>query len=446
MGRKHKIPKKLVVPTEPMVEEPLKIYHTPEAFYLNHLRSLCARAETPTSLVEGKSLDEHACYVRHRISEKGKLLLDQIHRLQCYAWNLCEIYDITCCSENPKKHLPYQCEFIDNGIVSSYAKGVYNYYDVQQIEEFVAFKGAYEIASLIEKYDATLYKSENFAILKYCYDNYASNAYVKPYIEDSSVVQEETNILQESMEEEIDETVSSLDEKDDEESEEQKEEERISYPCPPSNESNSSTHTLFNFPSCLPKDDCYDDCYDPVDSLEISLFDDACYACGQDANMNYAYGDELAIVPYVKHEIVAIAPTHDSPIIFLNSPDYTISEKFALIKDYIDGLPFTVAHDDFDEYNMHVLAAPTCNYYERGTISPPLYVSNMIKLQETAYTMHWPLLCVHELFFYDMPMHRKRVRLRCCMIYVTLCSLLNYKSLLIKIGFDIPWDPGGSIT
>ena len=36
--------------------------------------------------------------------------------------------------------------------------------------------------------------------------------------------------------------------------------------------------------------------------------------------MNYAYGDELAIVPYVEIEIVAIAPTHDSPIIFLNAP------------------------------------------------------------------------------------------------------------------------------
>ena len=47
------------------------------------------------------------------------------------------------------------------------------------------------------------------------------------------------------MEEEIDNTVSSLDEQDDEESEEQKEEERISYLCPPSNDSNSSTHTLF---------------------------------------------------------------------------------------------------------------------------------------------------------------------------------------------------------
>ena len=81
MGRKRKIPKKIVVPIEPMVEEPLKICHTTEAFYLDNLRSLCARAETSTSLVEGKSLDEHACYVRHRISEKGKLLLGQIHCL-----------------------------------------------------------------------------------------------------------------------------------------------------------------------------------------------------------------------------------------------------------------------------------------------------------------------------------------------------------------------------
>ena len=105
-----------------MVEEPLKIYHTPEAFYLDHLRSLCARAETPTSLVEVKSLDEHACYVQHRISEKGKLLWSQIQCLQCYAWNLCWEYDFTCCSENPKKHLPYQCEFIDDGILSLYVK------------------------------------------------------------------------------------------------------------------------------------------------------------------------------------------------------------------------------------------------------------------------------------------------------------------------------------
>ena len=102
--------------------------------------------------------------------------------------------------------------------------------------------------------------------------------------------------------------MSSLDEIDDEESEEQKEEEWISYPCPRFNESNSSTHTLFNFPSCLPTYECYDNCYDHVDSFEISLFDDACYACGQDANMNYAYGDELAIVPLLNMKLLLLHP------------------------------------------------------------------------------------------------------------------------------------------
>ena len=74
-----------------------------KVFYLDHLRSICARAETPTSLVEGKSLDEHAHFVRHRLSEKGRLLWNQINSLLCYAWNLCELYDFTCCSKNPKK-------------------------------------------------------------------------------------------------------------------------------------------------------------------------------------------------------------------------------------------------------------------------------------------------------------------------------------------------------
>ena len=68
-----------------MVEEPPKILHTAEAFYLDHLRSLCARAKNPISLVEGKSLDEHAYFVRHRLSQKGKLLRHQINCLQCYA-------------------------------------------------------------------------------------------------------------------------------------------------------------------------------------------------------------------------------------------------------------------------------------------------------------------------------------------------------------------------
>ena len=133
--------------------------------------------------------------------------------------------------------------------MASYANGIYDYYDVEQIEEFVAFMGAYEIESLFkefEDFDDSIYRPENLSILKYCDENYKYNYDIDEFIEKVYAVQEETNILPESMEEEIDETVSSLDEKDDEESEEQKEEERIDHQCPPSNESNSSTHTLFN--------------------------------------------------------------------------------------------------------------------------------------------------------------------------------------------------------
>ena len=96
-------------------------------------------------------MDEHAHYTRHCLSQKGKHLWDQILVSYCYA-DLCHIYDFTCCSNKDRKHLPFQCEFNENEIISSYAKGVYDYFDVEKIEEFVAFKGAYEIASLIEKY------------------------------------------------------------------------------------------------------------------------------------------------------------------------------------------------------------------------------------------------------------------------------------------------------
>ena len=72
-------------------------------------------------------------------------------------------------------HLPFSCKFNDNETLASYANGRYDYYDVERIEEFVAFKGAYEIESLFFKYEAfddDVYRPENFAILKYCYDNY----------------------------------------------------------------------------------------------------------------------------------------------------------------------------------------------------------------------------------------------------------------------------------
>ena len=43
------------------------------------------------------------------------------------------------------RHLPFSCKFSDNETLASYANGIYDYYDVEQIEEFIAFMGAYEI-------------------------------------------------------------------------------------------------------------------------------------------------------------------------------------------------------------------------------------------------------------------------------------------------------------
>ena len=105
-------------------------------------------------------------------------------------------------------HLPFSWKFNEYETLASYANGRYDYYDVEQIEEFVAFKAAYEIESLFEKYEAFdddgVYRPENFAILRYCYENYEYNYNINAFIEKVSAVQEETNILEESMEEEID--------------------------------------------------------------------------------------------------------------------------------------------------------------------------------------------------------------------------------------------------
>ena len=143
--------------------------------------------------------------------------------LHWYARELCLRYDYTCCSRMKSPHLPFSCKFNDNETLASYANGIFDYYDVEQIEKFVAFMGAYEVESMFKAFDDfydSVYRPENLAILKYCYDNYKYNYDIDEFIEKVSIVREETNILQESMEEEVDETMSSLDEKDEEESEE----------------------------------------------------------------------------------------------------------------------------------------------------------------------------------------------------------------------------------
>ena len=58
--------------------------------------------------------------------------------------------------------------------------------------------GAYEIEAMckeFEDFDDVVYRSENLAILKYCYENYKYNYEINALIKKISAVQEETNIL-----------------------------------------------------------------------------------------------------------------------------------------------------------------------------------------------------------------------------------------------------------
>src|SRR3954463_9620300 len=171
-----------------------------------------------------------------------------------------------------------------------------------------------------------------------------------------------------------------------------------------------------------------------MDSFEISLFDevDAFYTCGHDAITNDAYGDELAIVPHVKHEIVIIAPTLHCPIILLKSPTL---ENFALIKAQCDGLHQSYVpknrvenntrvligheqHDLCDSYILYVFHDATENYFERG-----MFGCRNFHITKTPLLM----LKVLKLFFLHLPMH------------VTLCyfDLFVYKSLGIGSGLDL---------
>ena len=105
--------------------------------------------------------------------------------LKWYARQVCLSYDYTCCSRMKAPHLPFSCKFNDNKTLASYANGIYDYYDVEQIEEFVAFKGAYEIESFFEEYedcDDALYISEKISTLKYFYENYKYNAHIDEFI------------------------------------------------------------------------------------------------------------------------------------------------------------------------------------------------------------------------------------------------------------------------
>ena len=65
------------------------------------------------------TLDQRDYFRDYRLTQKGKLLWDQINYLQWYAWDICLRYDYTCCSRMKAPHLPFSCEFDDKETLAS---------------------------------------------------------------------------------------------------------------------------------------------------------------------------------------------------------------------------------------------------------------------------------------------------------------------------------------
>src|SRR5215216_4021295 len=166
-----------------------------------------------SSYWQGGFMEEQKYYFKeHHLSQKVKHLWEQIDKLNTIAREVCSTYNVTYCFDKSYccrryKHLPFQCEYNDNITISSYVKGNYDFYDVEQIEEFIAFKGAFELASLLENNDDSPYEHKVYEILKFLFENYKeANGYILEYFNRCFPQLEETNALQEPMEEEIVET------------------------------------------------------------------------------------------------------------------------------------------------------------------------------------------------------------------------------------------------
>ena len=104
--------------------------------------------ETSSYCQGGFTEEQNDYYKEHRLSQKGKHLWEQIDKLNTIAREVCSTYNVTYCLDKScccrrYKYLPFQCEYNDNVTISSYVKGNYDSYDVEQIQELIAFKGAF---------------------------------------------------------------------------------------------------------------------------------------------------------------------------------------------------------------------------------------------------------------------------------------------------------------
>src|ERR1043165_3470893 len=105
---------------------------------------------------QGRFTEEQQKYYKeYRLSQKGIHSWGLIQELYDYAGDLCSIYNISFCRDGSfchmrHKHLAFQCEYNEDETLASYARGNYDFFDAELIEEVVIFKGAYKLLALLK--------------------------------------------------------------------------------------------------------------------------------------------------------------------------------------------------------------------------------------------------------------------------------------------------------
>ena len=96
--------------------------------------------ETKSCWLSGFTDDQQNYYKEYRFSKKGVHLWKQISTLNYFAKNLCSTYESYCFNESlccrRHKHLPFQCDYNDNETLAAYAKGNYDFGNLEQTEFF----------------------------------------------------------------------------------------------------------------------------------------------------------------------------------------------------------------------------------------------------------------------------------------------------------------------
>jgi hypothetical protein len=175
--------------------------------------------------------------------------------------------------------------------------------------------------------------------------------------------------------------------------------------------------------------------------------------------------------------------TYESPTLFLNSPNYTLEDKFAYVEKYLGGLQLSLVPNICCSHDIkHYIDVN--NYFERGKHANEFHNKLMILIMCLSY-LSWKtllviwlnillllvtimkegvlrtlfmllliicckyimIICIGKFLFisihlYTFPIHRNKVRLCCYYFCVWFFSLPGFNFSIIFIGLRVPWDPG----